>query len=32
VFETNDFGEAMTPELREAERRMAEQIAANARR
>ena len=32
VFEANDFGEAMTPELREAERRMAEQIAANARR
>ena len=32
VFEPNDFGEAMTPELREAERRMAEQIAANARR
>ena len=32
VFEANDFGEAMTPELREAERRMAEQMAANARR
>ena len=32
VFEANDFGDAMTPELREAERRMAEQMAANARR
>src|SRR5688500_2205259 len=32
VFEANDFGEAMTPERREAERQMAEQIAATARR
>ncbi|MBC7791319.1 MAG: YciI family protein [Anaerolineae bacterium] len=32
VFETEDFGEELTPELREQERRMAEQMAANARK
>ncbi len=32
VFETADFGDAMTPELREKEKRMAEQIAKNAKR
>lgn len=32
VFEAEDFGEEFTPELREQERRISEQIAANARR
>jgi len=32
VYETDDFGEEFTPELREREQRIAEQIAANARR
>lgn len=32
VFEASDFGEAFTPELREAEERMAAQIAENAKR
>jgi hypothetical protein len=32
VFESSDFGEAFTPELREAEERMAAQITANAKR
>ncbi len=32
VFEAPDFGEAFTPELRAAEERLAEQMAANARR
>ena len=32
VFEADDFGPALTPELREAERRMAEQMAENAKR
>jgi hypothetical protein len=32
VFETDDFGEALTPELRESERRVGEQAAANAKR
>ena len=32
VFEAEDFGPALTPELREAEKRMAAQIAANAKR
>jgi hypothetical protein len=32
VFEAPDFGEAFTPELREAEARMAAQIAANAKK
>jgi hypothetical protein len=32
VFEASDFGEAFTPELREAEERMAAQITANAKR
>ena len=32
VFEAADFGEAMTPELREQEERMAAQMAANANR
>jgi hypothetical protein len=32
VFEAADFGEAFTPELREAEARMAEQMKANAKR
>jgi len=31
VFETEDFGAELTPELREAERRMAEQMAENAK-
>jgi hypothetical protein len=31
VFEASDFGDAFTPELREAEQRMAEKMAANAR-
>ena len=31
IFEAPDFGEAFTPELREQERRIGEQIAANAR-
>jgi hypothetical protein len=30
VFEADDFGEAFTPELREAEARIAAQIAENA--
>src|SRR5215475_727423 len=32
VFEAEDFGEAYTPEIREQERRIGEQIAANAKR
>ena len=32
VFESEDFGEQFTPELREQERRIGEQIAANAKR
>ena len=32
VFEASDFGEAFTPELREAEERMAAQMTANAKR
>ena len=32
VFEAADFGEAFTPELREAEERMGEQMKANAKR
>ena len=32
VFETEDFGPALTPELREQEERIGRQIAANARR
>lgn len=32
VFEAEDFGEEFTPELREQERRIVEQIAANAKR
>jgi hypothetical protein len=32
VFEADDFGEAFTPELREAERRLGEQISENAKR
>ena len=32
VFEASDFGEAFTPELREAEERMAAQMTANAQR
>ena len=32
VFEADDFGEAFTPELREQEKRIGEQMAANARR
>lgn len=32
VFEAEDFGEQFTPELREQERRIGEQIAANAKR
>jgi hypothetical protein len=32
VFAASDFGEAFTPELREAEERMAAQMAANAKR
>src|SRR5438132_6293663 len=32
VFEASDFGEAFTPELREAEARMGAQMAANAKR
>jgi hypothetical protein len=32
VFEAEDFGRALTPELREAEKRMAAQMAANAKR
>jgi hypothetical protein len=32
VFETEDFGDALTPELREQERRIGEQMAANAKR
>ena len=32
VFEADDFGEQFTPELREQEKRMAEQMAANAKR
>jgi hypothetical protein len=32
VFETEDFGEELTPELREQEKRIAERMAANARR
>jgi hypothetical protein len=32
VFEAEDFGEAFTPELREQEKRIAEQAAANAKR
>ena len=32
VFEAPDFGEALTPELRQAEERMAAQMAENARR
>ena len=32
VFEPEDFGEAYTPEIREQERRIGEQIAANAKR
>ena len=32
VFEADDFGPAMTPEIREAEQRMEKQIAANAKR
>ena len=32
VFEAEDFGPALTPELKEAEKRMAEQIAAKAKR
>ena len=31
VHEAADFGDALTPELREAEKRMAAQMAANAR-
>jgi len=32
VFEASDFGEALTPELREAERAMGQQMAENAKR
>jgi hypothetical protein len=32
VFEADDFGEAFTPELREAEKRLGERMAENARR
>jgi len=32
VFEAEDFGEAFTPELREQEKRMGEQIAENAKK
>ena len=32
IFEADDFGEALTPELREREQRMAEQIAQNSKR
>jgi hypothetical protein len=32
VFEPEDFGAEFTPELREQERRIGEQIAANAKR
>jgi hypothetical protein len=32
IFEAEDFGEAFTPELREQEKRIAEQAAANAQR
>ena len=32
VFEASDFGEEFTPELREAEKRMGEQMAKNAKR
>src|SRR5687768_9699921 len=32
IFETEDFGEALTPELREQEERLREQAAANAQR
>ena len=32
LFEAADFGEAMTPELREAEKRLGEQMAANQKR
>jgi hypothetical protein len=32
VFETDDFGEEFTPELREQERRLGEQMAQNAKR
>jgi len=32
VFEASDFGEAFTPELREAEERMSAQMTANAKR
>ncbi|MCU1283599.1 MAG: YciI family protein [bacterium] len=32
VFEASDFGEAFAPELREAEKRMAAQMTANAKR
>jgi hypothetical protein len=32
VFDASDFGEAFTPELREAEERMAAQMAANAKK
>ena len=32
VFESTDFGEAFTPELREKEKRMSEQIAKNTKR
>ena len=32
IFEADDFGEAFTPELREAETKLAERIADNARR
>jgi hypothetical protein len=32
VFEASDFGEEFTPELREAEERMSEQMSANAKR
>jgi hypothetical protein len=32
VFETDDFGPAMTPEIKEAEERVSQQMAANAKR
>ena len=32
VFETADFGEALTPELRESEERLGKQMAENAKR
>jgi hypothetical protein len=32
VFETEDFGPAMTPEIKEAEERVSQQMAANAKR